>query len=434
MKINVNPTPHMAMCALLILIAQSFIQKLAISESISFLKIIDELVVLYCIPFAIRIGLKLFAHNIIFKGFFSLLAVYWILAITSSLFGIGTFSQALYQFVLDTKYIVVFLYCYGAYRANISEKYLENFFKFFVLLNIPFILLQLLMPNAYDALFPTGAHHGSFFTASGNAFTRTAGVFWFTGTLAFFSSLAAGFFIIKIWKSSVSKFNYVYLALSLLLLSSTLSRGEIGAFILASAATYLFFISSRKIRHINIVFFSAILTGLALANLNLIEHSLVEIGFTETGAGLTAAPRAQMMSSAISEANENFPLGAGLGTLGGQAAVIYDSDLYYKHGFQYLWYFNDRLFLTDTYWPKVFAETGWLGAIFLLISYLYYPLKYMRKSKQACFAATFSFFSMTFILINSFSAPVYNSAVMTFMVLFIIGFNNSKKAKGLPEK
>lgn len=416
----------MAMCALLILIAQSFIQKLAISESISFLKIIDELVVLYCIPFAIRIGLKLFAHNKIFKGFISLLAVYWVFAITSSLFGVGTFSQALYQFVLDAKFIVVFLYCYGAYRSNISEIYLENFFKFFVLINIPFVLLQLLIPDVYDALFPTGAHKGSFFTADGGALARSAGVFWFTGLLAFFSSIAAGFFLIKIWKFGSDRSYYFYLALSILLLISTLSRGEIISFIVAAAGTYLFFISSQKLRHINVVFIIAMFTSLIFTNIDMIKISLVEIGFIETGAGLTSSPRAQMMTSAISEANENFPLGSGLGTLGGQAAVVYDSDLFYKHGFQHLWYFHHGLFLTDTYWPKVFAETGWLGMVFLLLAYMYYPIKYLGQSNQLCFAGTYSFFAMTVLLINSFSAPAYNSVDLILMVLFLIGFDYKK--------
>ncbi|MBU2892241.1 hypothetical protein KO495_02760 [Colwellia sp. D2M02] len=427
MKIKVTPTPLKAIIALLILVAQSFIQKLAISESISFLKIIDELVVLYCIPFAIRVGFRLFHQSKVFKGFFFLISIYWLFAITSSLFGIGSIAQALYQFVLDSKYIIVFLYCYGAYREGISELYLSRFFKIMVLVNVPFVLLQLLAPSAYDAIFPTGAHHGSFFTTSGDALTRTAGIFWFTGTLAFFSSLASGFFLINIWKGNAKKSNYLYLALSLLLLISTLSRGEIGAFILAIAATYIFFISSQKIRHINLIFIIAILTSLILNNMDMIRISLEEIGFSQTGAGLTPSPRAQMMSSAISEANENFPLGAGLGTLGGQAAVVYDSDLFYKHGFQYLWYFHQGLFLTDTYWPKVFAESGWLGMLFLLLSYLYYPLKCLRSSIHLNFAGIFSFFTMTVMLINSFSAPVYNSPLLIFMVIFIVRFESKSK-------
>ena len=120
LKLKVNPTPLKAIAALLILVCQSFIQKLAISESISFLKIFDELVVLYCIPFAIRIGFILFNKNKVFKGFFSFLIIYWLFTIISSLFGVGSLSQALYQFVLDSKFIIIFLYCYGAYRENIS--------------------------------------------------------------------------------------------------------------------------------------------------------------------------------------------------------------------------------------------------------------------------------------------------------------------------
>jgi hypothetical protein len=368
----------------------------------------------------------LFKKNIVFKGFFSFLVIYWLFAITSSLFGVGTFVQALYQFVLDSKYIIIFLYCYGAYRENISERYLDKFFKFFVLINIPFVLLQLLTPNFYDAIFPLGAHHGSFFTASGDAFTRTAGIFWFTGSLAFFSSLASGFFLIKIWKLNASKSNFIYLTLSIFLLVTTLSRGEIASFVLAIVTTYLFFISNRKIRHINVVFILALISGITFTNTSFIERGLVEMGVSETEAGLTLAPRAKMMSAALSEANQNFPLGSGLGTLGGQSAVVYDSDLFYKHGFQYQWYFDSGLFLTDTYWPKIVAESGWIGALFLLYTYIYYPLKFLIRSDQLCFSGIFSFFCMTVMLINSFSAPVYNSVIMVFFVMYLVGFDNRK--------
>lgn len=411
---------------MIILILQSFIQKLAISESISFLSVIDEIIVLFCIPFSIRVGLLLFNKNIIFKGFFLFVVIYWVFAVASSLFGVGTFSQALYQFVLDSKYLVIFLYCYGAYRDNITEEYLAKFFKFIVLINIPFVLLQLLMPNIYDAIFPLGAHHGSFFTASGDTLTRTAGIFWFTGLLAFFSSLTSGFFLIKIWKRDVSKSNYIYLVLSILLLISTLSRGEIGSFILAAVTTYLFFISNKKIRHINLVFMFAVITGILVSNASFIERGLVEMGVMDTAAGITQAPRAIMMSSALVEAQENFPLGAGLGTLGGQAAVVYDSDLFYKHGFQYQWYFVHGLFLTDTYWPKVFAEAGWLGALFLLLAYIYYPIKYLQQPSSISFSGVFSFFTMTVLLINSFSSPVYNSVLSVFLVVFLCGFDNKR--------
>jgi hypothetical protein len=280
------------------------------------------------------------------------------------------------------------------------------------------------MPSIYDAIFPLGAHHGSFFTASGDALTRTAGIFWITGLLAFFSALASGFFLIKIWKLDASKLNYIYLVLSLLLLISTLSRGEISSFILAAAISYLFFISNKKIRHINLIFMFAVIAGIVVTNTDFIERGLVEIGFNETAAGLTLSPRAKMMSASLSEANENFPLGAGLGTLGGQAAVVYDSDLYYKHGFQYQWYFVQGLFLTDTYWPKIIAESGWLGALFLLLAYVYYPIKYIQHSNSLCFSGVFSFFAMTVLLINSFSAPIYNSVITIFIVMFICGFDN----------
>ena len=419
MQLVISPTPVKAVIAILILLLQPFIQKLAISDSISFLKTIDELVVLILSPYALRVGFVYFKQDILFRRAMSLLLVYWFISLVSYCFGSAQFIQFIYQFVLDIKYVVVFLYCLGAYRPSSTEKIFTLLFKMIILVNMPLVLMQMISPAFYDSLFPLGAHKGIFQTSSGGHLSRTAGAFWFAGQLALFSCLSAGYFLIQLWAGDKSKSNQLFAFLSLVLLATTISRGEIASFILASGITYLLFFSKQKIKPVAFILGGAVIAMISLYNMPLITKTLVELGVM--GEALEIAPRAKMMSSALSVASGKFPLGAGLGTLGGQAAVVFDSELFYVYGFQYEWFFEHGLYLTDTYWPKIIAESGFFGMIALLLFYLYPAINAVLGRYEVTIASTFTFFSILALFINSLSSPVYNSALFVFLVCFLIG-------------
>jgi len=425
MQLIISPTSGKAIFAIVILLLQPFLQKLAIADSIPLLKILDEIVVLILFPYALRVGFVYFKHDVLFRCAISLLLAYWFVSFLSYFFGNAQFIQFLYQFVLDIKYVVVFLYCLGAYRSNTTERVLSLLFKIIVLINVPLVLLQIVTPELYDSLFPLGAHKGIFITSSGGHLSRTAGAFWFTGQLALFSCLSAGYFLILKWVGYKSRENFFYILLSVGLLATTLSRGEIASFILASSITYLCFFSNQKIKPIAFILVGVAISLIVLLNMTIITKSLVELGIM--GEAFDIAPRAKMMSSALSVASENFPLGAGLGTLGGQSAVVYDSELFYVYGFQYEWYFEHGLYLTDTYWPKIIAESGFFGMLALLLFYLSPAINTALGKYEITIASTFTFFSIMAFFINSLSSPVYNSALFVFLVSFLIGGLKNKK-------
>lgn len=424
MQLIVSPTSDRAIFAIVTLLLQSFLQKMAIADSIPLLKVLDEIIVLILSPYALRVGFVYFKNDVFFRSAISLLLAYWFVSFVSYCFGDAKFIQFLYQFVLDIKYVIVFLYCLGVYQKNSTELVLSLLFKIIVLINIPLVLLQIAAPGLYDSLFPLGAHKGIFQTSSGGYLSRTAGAFWFTGQLALFSCLSAGYFFIRIWIGDKGKGNKLFASLSLALLATTFSRGEIASFILASGLTYLFFFSNQKVKPLAFMLAGVVVSLIALLNMPLITKSLLELGVI--GETINVAPRAKMMSSALSVATENFPLGAGLGTLGGQAAVVFDSDLFYVYGFQYEWYFDHGLYLTDTYWPKIIAESGFLGMIALLVFYLYPAVNIGLGKYEVTTASVFTFFSGVALFINSLSSPVYNSALFVFLACFLIGSLNRK--------
>ncbi|KQW88413.1 hypothetical protein ASC94_23580 [Massilia sp. Root418] len=73
-------------------------------------------------------------------------------------------------------------------------------------------------------------------------------------------------------------------------------------------------------------------------------------------------PRTVLYLDGFHLANTYFPFGTGFGKFGGDAARMYDRSVYEMLGYstRYWWYRQD-LYLLDTYWPNLFAETGWIG-------------------------------------------------------------------------
>ncbi|MFR5876234.1 MAG: hypothetical protein ACLUFN_07065 [Eubacterium sp.] len=71
-------------------------------------------------------------------------------------------------------------------------------------------------------------------------------------------------------------------------------------------------------------------------------------------------------------ANNYFPLGSGFGTYGSAEAAKNYSSLYYLYGFNKSWGMSPEYgsFLTDTYWPQLIGQFGWIGFGLMIIIYL----------------------------------------------------------------
>jgi hypothetical protein len=85
---------------------------------------------------------------------------------------------------------------------------------------------------------------------------------------------------------------------------------------------------------------------------------------------LAVFPRAFFYTNAITLANEHFPLGTGLGSFGGHAAAAFPSPIYYQTGVTSAWWYGEKNFLTDSFWPMPIAESGWLGVAALVIAHM----------------------------------------------------------------
>jgi hypothetical protein len=399
------------------LIAQGFLEKIEFFKELKYIGYIDEIIALYAMAFVLRNFNEVISNQSLRLYTFIYLA-YVFAGILSSVFGDVYFMQALLQGVLDLKFYIVTTYC-ALLFGRAGGKIFENTLIVLVFLNIPFIAWQLLSSTSYDYVFSAGAHTGLMYTDSGDELNRAAGIYWHPGILGAMSALTLGHFFFKttMIKKAPAKLYIAVILISIFELFSTLSRGEIGACLIALLLVYLYIIKSVLVKFV--VGGSAILFFILYVSIypKMVYKSLAEVGFSELTWETT--PRALLMHSALDIADERLPLGAGLGSFGGLSADIFDSDLYYKYNLSREWWFGERLFLKDTYWPKIVAESGYLGVVLLLL-FIFFPVFAARRTR-ADFYKVYSLYAILVLFIISFSSPVYNAPLYVFTASFYLG-------------
>lgn len=401
---------------------QSFLMKLSFVEPGGFISQLDEFAVLFSAMLLILFYKNFVSLNIQLRKPLLYFSSYFFIALISSLFGVVVLQQFLLQFSLDLKPFIVIMVSL-VFFDQVSLERFERLIKVVLLINIPFVAWQIFFSESYDSIFANGSHFGIVYTSDGNEYSRAAGAFWFTGIYALFSALSTGYFLSKLVidrKLSVEDRFYLFVSIILLLLS--LSRGEIVACIVSSILMYFVHSRQRYIKNISFIVVLLLFIVVLIFSSVILERWLIEIGFISSSIDL--APRAIFMQAAIDISKDYFPLGAGLGSFGGKAAVDYDSIFFYKYLISHEWYFKYGFFLTDTFWPKIIAETGLLGSIFYLVGLFYFL--HMCTIKSNLYSA-YSFFAIVFIIINSLSSPVLNDS---FSIAFVfILFNGVFVAK-----
>jgi hypothetical protein len=132
-------------------------------------------------------------------------------------------------------------------------------------------------------------------------------------------------------------------------------------------------------------------------------------------------------------ANEFMPLGSGLGTYGTGAAK-FDLSFFLERGFENLWWWGDKNFLTDTLWPTFIAETGWFGAftvLLILFGFLAYAANESMKPHDASTRVYWlmAFAGLLFTGLNSpTSAAVQNTGLFFFTAIFFgVAYNMSQR-------
>lgn len=155
------------------------------------------------------------------------------------------------------------------------------------------------------------------------------------------------------------------------------------------------------------------------------EAVLAQWGLIE-GTG-TLSERAILSLNGVQVAERYFPLGSGWGTYGGVGAQKFDQSLFVELGFGRYWWFRRGLFLVDTYWPGVVAETGFAGAASLLLLFLLLwgglfrrCLEALRQGQHVALCAT-GLAAATLLLLNSPTSAVLTDPRGALLFWLLIG-------------
>lgn len=131
------------------------------------------------------------------------------------------------------------------------------------------------------------------------------------------------------------------------------------------------------------------------------------------GAGALNNARGALTINSIRIARNLFPFGAGFGTYGSYMTRIYYSSYYYKYGLSGIWGLTPNSqnfsFFSDTFWPMILGQTGYLG----LICYLFMLVCFVKQINKLKVVSKTAYISCFCVLIYLFIESTSSSAFVS---------------------
>lgn len=200
----------------------------------------------------------------------------------------------------------------------------------------------------------------------------------------------------------------------MILLTLSLQRQEMVSFLLALLFTRYWFVR-ESFRGKKILFlFGSVLFLLILTSLfwPFIELFVQQSGLLEVSQSID--PRVVFYYNSFIVFFDFFPFGSGFGSFGGFAAANFNQTLYNELDFGNYTWFNQNIFLTDTYYPHVIAETGLLGLL-CFVAFCLNLYRFILMNKAMDIYRQYAFFSLTFLLLVSLTSPNFNDIFCLFL-------------------
>lgn len=135
------------------------------------------------------------------------------------------------------------------------------------------------------------------------------------------------------------------------------------------------------------------------------------------------SPRSIMLKDGLALLWKHFPFGTGFGSYGASVAINYYSPLYVMLGYPENRGMSpeDSSFLTDCFWPTVFAQFGFIGScafIVLIVMFLKLSIDKIKKNRNAGFAMLAT---LLYLLISSMAeSSFFNPIAFLLMIMFAI--------------
>ncbi len=201
----------------------------------------------------------------------------------------------------------------------------------------------------------------------------------------------------------------------------TLRMKAIGAII---CIFFIYFIICRKRKEFGVITWITI--GLAMS---LVASRQFLYYFYSMG---TESARAALTQVSFRIARDYFPLGCGFGTFASAFSNQPYSKVYYLYHIQNVWGIskNYSSFISDTFWPMILGQNGYLGLIFYIVVLviLFSFFFELRKYNACSFASALT--GILYLLISSTSESAFvNTMAVSLAFLLGVHLANLKNIK-----
>lgn len=316
-----------------------------------------------------------------------------------------------------------FLYLFIFANIHFSEQDIKKYIKVFkisAIIVLIFAVIDLLMPALFRSLIhTTGRIEYRFGVASVKSLFNTPIVYgWF---MVFASMYALTKFKVDGGKKYLL-FTMVFIFASLL---SFRFKTTISILVI-----FLFFYLLYGSRKVLAYMLPVALFGLLLFFIsgdyfiNFIQFTLER--YANADWNDTARTALYYISTVV--ANSQFPFGAGFGRYGGFIAAQEYSPIYYQYGLHHIYglHPDNPNFATDTYWPNIIGEIGYIGAILLAVFLVFTVVRLFKgytkvENKTMQGIILFASFVLIQALVESLASPVFNSPPRNVIIFALVG-------------
>ncbi len=418
---SISWSERVYLLAFLGLIAVEVLYLFVTTKDAPFLSHLDDIVILVAVlPLAVR-GLVRMWQRPYGRYVIGLVVAWQALGLASSTNLLVPWTACVLQFLLNLRVLFYIAIGFGVDWSPIGDDRLRTTLRALTLVSIPLIVLQWTNPSLHGALFP-GAMTDTYLALG--FLPRATGPFFHPSMFGFVAGACLVFFFAD-FLSRRSILGLAFTIMAGVCLLASQQRQEIAAAGLVCLTVPLL-VMTRK------MLVSSLLTVVgwtAAFSLCVVLYS-EQIGelyvtYQSGKMGSRPVPRSFFWVFGPRIASHYFPLGAGLGSFGGQAASAYDSPLYRSNGLARVWWYQERRFLTDTFWPMPIAESGWIGAGTLLLLHLFLAWLLLRSRMQArewkdhLFLQALSLFTYGFLA--SATTAVQTNSLKSFFLFGTLG-------------
>lgn len=206
------------------------------------------------------------------------------------------------------------------------------------------------------------------------------------------------------------RFNNIYVCIALMILASTLRAKAIaGAVVVIIIAIYV----NKTKRKISMLRMSIIGIIAIIVAFPQIKYYFFDI---------EGSARRVLTETSIKIANDNFPIGTGFGTFASYASGENYSGVYEAYGISDVQGLEKEKanFVSDTFWPLIIGEFGYLGTILYLICLLIIFIrmqKSFKKENSKIYIAKFS--ALAYLLISSIAEPSFVNPISIPLALIL---------------